>query len=305
MGGNAQRQERRLTTPEWSEIGSALKKTLMHCGLFKRIEVLRPLPEKETHGDIDLIVMRAPHFNQKAVDETLETIGLTDRIDDSWLYRRDDVECQVDIKFVDDDESFHLLRLMGDFGECGMIVGSYAKNIGYVISSKSGLMVPMLDQKYSITRDVDRILLYLGLDAKAWQNGFATKKELMEWLRPTFPYVQNLKSERPFYGTFMLQDFDKSVPADAVKEATSRMKELGDYDGYETARRRLCEEKEKKVMFARAFNGRIVQHHLKEKHGLIIQGKELGKIMKRIKECLPSDTIPLEEEVKKAIDQTI
>ena len=303
MGGKAHGTDR-LQADEWEAVTAEIKKKLEATGAFVRIEVLRPLPEKTDHGDIDFIVERAAADDAEALPTILSNVGIKDRKGDSYRYSWNERYVQVDVAVADDGQ-LALHHFFGDFGDAGLIIGCYARTLGFRLSIKTGFscqhtLPDGATFLYKITDEPAVICAYLGLDYETWRDGFASRAALIEWLRPAFPYVQGRPTERPFMQQYLAQTWDTTRKHDKTF-CMQRMVEMGHVDGFDQALKNHIRETELKAEFKKRFNGKIVQEYVQKEVGLLLKGAALGSFLERVKEKLREDVIPSEEDVRQAI----
>jgi len=268
-------------------------------------------PEKQSHGDVDLLAVLAPSFPQHTLSSILESAGLYDPRDHSYLHDLDGLTYQVDLTLVS-ETSLQLELFVRSYGDVGAIVGAYARCLGYKLSGSGGLQVRLQSTLsggcilYDLTRDVREICdEYLNLDYERWQQGFETEAELFEWMKVTARYLRSekkkTKRERPMFTRFqawcLMQPDCREQP-----DLWKRLEEVGRAEEV----RRWYEKEVKKEADARAlrivFNGGSVSEYVKQTYGVDLKGTDLGEFMKKVRLKLPKESVPTQNELFKEID---
>ena len=312
MGGKAQKQTRRLSTAEWAAVINELGEKFAQTGAFAKLVAPRPEPEKMDHGDIDLFALVNPSIEHNKLHEIIRDVGLYNRREmTSYLYQSDAAgECQVDLNLVTDPSDMPLAQFLADFGDAGMIIGCYAKALGFRLSKSSGLTaLKNIDEsdcfKYQITKDPAIICKYLNLDFEAWQKGFVTKLSLFRWLRPSFPYVQQLPADRPLMALFLKQEWAGDLLRSHLyrKSPYERMAELGHLEGFHAALAEYIAQQDYKNKYKAVVNGWNIQEYVQGKYKQRLEGKELGLFIKRVKGDLVNDTVPTMEQLYSSIER--
>lgn len=309
MGGNAlSHPSVRLTKKNYDRlVGDSLTKLRgqFPAGRFEAIESFR---SKADFGDADLVCW-APDYDPHALAAALGAVEVVRNgpVTSVGLVVRPEVPhlegnvFQVDlIKQSPEDFDFALNYFKAN--DAGNLAGRLAKSMETSLRH-DGLFFVMRfgDYKFRdilLTRDYDKALAYIGLDAKVFNAGFETLTEIFEFIVSS-PYfradiflLENRNAQarvrdrkRPTYRAFLqycaehpeLPSFkapaDESVWLTRIAEHFSHFQAEYDQALADMAELRAVKDK---------FNGDWVS----QLTGL--QGKELGGLMKRFKESFES-----------------
>ncbi|MDK9793730.1 hypothetical protein [Vibrio sp. D431a] len=184
MGGSLFEKQgaRRHTT---SEVEAA-KESILSDPMFAQLKFLFPkdLTNKETHGDLDIIVV-----DDNGVREKLRSILKIKEllfVDSGCIISALFGELQVDFNFVNSKYA-HFAKEYFSFNDLGNILGFYAKASGLVLG-EDGLYFKTDVENYGIARnyiefDFYKVLDRLGMDVNAYKKGFADFSEMAEFLK--------------------------------------------------------------------------------------------------------------------------
>lgn len=289
MGGKAH-GTRRLQTAEWLLVVEQLTRAFNN----KNVDMVaaRPDPEKIDHGDVDVAILID---SVVGIGNLFKEIGLSKGVNNSYLFRTTtttsspaDFTCQVDCAIVTNRIDLALWQFLYNFGDVGMVVGSYAKQIGFKLSLADGLTFVDPQRpavKITVTKSVPRICAYLDLNYTRWAEGFSSRDSLIEWLGPVAAHAKVLehsKQDRPLI---------KAIAAatnfgtqNKVVDATQRMKMHHDWSLYEKA----VEKYNKEQAYKAIVNGHRIRAHLESVQTLISQAQHdqrlFGSIVQRLHE---------------------
>lgn len=152
----------------------------------------KPIPyvkEKETFGDIDLIVVKENSRNVKEIIcNNIDKFGLTDE----FVFRNGDVisilykkKYQIDFIFTSDDvKHYHQSYLA--YNDLGNLLGRIIKESGFQHGHNGLFYVYREGNHYKelipLTTAYDDALEILGLDVDKFYSGFDTFKEMFEYV---------------------------------------------------------------------------------------------------------------------------
>ena len=137
---------------------------------FGYVEVQRSLPDKESFGDVDLIV--ADQYETLVPERDLSSSkSSTNANVMTFEYGGH----QVDLIRVGTTDGIELMRFCCDFGDVGMIVGMLVRGISLKFGQK-GLVMVIGVHKLKLSRSLPDILGFLGLDIERWRAGFTSEK---------------------------------------------------------------------------------------------------------------------------------
>ena len=176
MGGTALGEQlSRLSRSKYLAIVKELQ-THLQPKFFGYVEPQRSLPDKESFGDVDLIVadnhqifVPQQHIHSR---KSLTNGNIT-----SFEYDGH----QVDLIKVGRTENIDLIRLCCDYGDLGMIVGMLVRGISMKFGH-TGLSISIENHKLKLSRSLPDILQFLGYDVEQWRLGFTTEKEIFDFI---------------------------------------------------------------------------------------------------------------------------
>lgn len=322
MGGNAHKHIKvdRLTMAIWSEVATKLKIALMASGHFEKVLPSKIDPEKTTHGDLDILVLKKQEHFESDVFKVFASVGLCDRLDHSYIYRYKNGVYQVDINVMNTNEEYDLLYFCQSYGDIGMILPYYLKPLQLCLTRQKGLSyvtkLPISGTRktYTITTSVPQICYLLGLDYPKWQQGFSTRTQIFEWLAPIEHGAIHPQSFRKYDKREMLQLYidmkQDNTNTKRVEEVREKVfGKLAALTSYQTVLKIFDDDIKKEahqVKFKEAFNGNIVTSHLLLKHGVILQGPALGRFMSHLRAQLDGpQSIPSSDTLYQLIDKLI
>lgn len=178
MGGDAFDKSlgiTRLTNEEFIQETAQISELIAHVCV--RAEVYIPMPEKESHGDIDYLVILKPNYS---LIDLAEAISSKDHI-----IAKQTINCiynkhQVDFKSVGDDEEFEMTKFYKAYSGLGYILGyfTYKHNVKF---SEYGLyvfqreVVGNVKLEYLLTNNVEKICEVYGVSYEDYRAGFKSK----------------------------------------------------------------------------------------------------------------------------------
>jgi hypothetical protein len=301
MGGNLFKAGR-VTKERYEEILATLIPVLdKHFGNSYRIP--RPYRDKADYGDVDIILDAGAVRTQfDWFDSLCDELGVeeTHRVRNvlSMLY----MNFQVDIFMTPTSELESSANFMS-YNILGNLVGRiYHKfNLRY---GEAGLFYVLrgftnhISKEIIVTRDMNKILSFVGLSYDRWKEGFNNVEEIFEYViespyfcsnsySPEFYNVRKRANERPDFVKFLdyleVNKIEKNFPFEKPKEQY-----LGMIDFYFKTDLKSAHEKhlrqERLKQVAEKFNGRIIMELLN------IEGKELGAFIGNYKNGFQDET---------------
>lgn len=198
MGGSALHvPTQRLSATDFHVLADALARDLSAWLRGGRVEAIPAYGSKADFGDLDLLVeseavvacggqpalrewAAARSFAREFVDNG-PVLSFDHRLRDT-----DDAGFQVDLILTPRDE-FDIGRAYFSFNDLGNLIGRTAHRMGFSYGHR-GLLYPVREGDHlldtiQISKDVDRVLPFLGYDAARFHAGFDTMKDI-------FTYVQ-------------------------------------------------------------------------------------------------------------------
>lgn len=323
MGGNAHKHIKvdRLTTAVWMELSIKLIDALLSTDKFEQVVAQRRDPDKVTHGDLDLLGLLHTKLTKDELNELCTKIGLTDKVEDhSYIYRFKNGVYQVDLNIVETKTVFDLTHFCLSYGDVGMIIPFYLKQLDLRLTRENGLCyavkLPLHGTMkcYSITTDTVQICDILGLEYTKWHSGFGSRQDVFDWLAPLeYGSITPCAFKKRYEKREMLQQYialkcahpnqkGKSEVRDRIYEALQKLDQfqavLRDHDN-EIAKEAFD------VNFKKAFNGSIVTTYLREAHAKELKGPELGAFMSKLRKQLAPNDIPSYTSICSLIDRQL
>lgn len=206
MGGRALKETktRRYLVEEFVTLAAEVKSKLAQVIPDCRIEVIPYFRNKESFGDLDLLIENKDAATR--VRESLTQLGVTELVhpkpkSENW---NPDMqtwsvggfgELQVDFIFVP-PEFFDSALAYYSYNDLGNFIGRTADSMGLSYGFK-GLTYNLMDpdndavriEKIVISTDTKAILEFLGFDYAVFDQGFDTLDEIIEFAMAT-PYLQ-------------------------------------------------------------------------------------------------------------------
>lgn len=337
MGGNAHPSYSpvRLTSSQRDLVIIRLTAHFATKNYFAHFLSPAPAPGKTTHGDVDFLAVLSPAFDTHQLQEVYAEAGLFDKQQPhSYIYHlpsdssstsaespTSTLLVQVDIETVPAAKLL-LAFLMKSYGDVGMVLGAYATYLGFKLGQHKGLQYRMklplsgTEVAYDLCKDkmqYDAKIIcdrFLGLEYARWRCGFECEEELFEWMRPVAWCLAKedrnpKRKEREMFTRFVAWSRDQSAAEPAEMTGKAVLMREGLWDSIasrwqEDVKREQFHHDVKEVC-----NGRLVMEYLAKKHGMHVEGPELGKIMAKVKKRLPEGRVPRGQEVEGWIDEVV
>lgn len=282
-------------------------------------------PNKETHGDVDL-VLPLSNLDQQLTTADLEKIGLKNKKQQhSYLFsfsdKNESILVQVDINQLHIDNVERVL-FMESYGDLGLIIGLLVKGFGCSLKS-TGLFytTSICNQKFEflITKEVEEICkTYLGLDYHHWKVGFQNEEEMFRWLIPLEAELCNLTNinlkhykDRAMFMHYLqwLQKETLHTDSDNSSRKMKMMDRMIESGVWTTISQKIVEEKqkmEKRQQFKTVFNATIINDFRQDLGYPTLEGPDLGIFMQKTKKILLElpNNIPTINQVQEAVKQS-
>lgn len=308
MGGKALKiaETERKTTKQFNQIVNEIVPIIQNK-LGTEVHVVKCYREKETHGDLDLLLRIDHKFHNKGIN--LKTF-VKDTFDPTEIFSNGSVisfdydKFQIDLIPVK-ESNWEASRDFFDQDPTGNLMGKIAKKFGLKYGFE-GLVFPYRSQTGSvygnitISKDSQHIFEFLGFDYNRYLQGFDTLEEIFEyvinsyWFKSKYFKMDQLTSidrkrnkRRESYQKFLkyvhkrrFKLFFKTIfnNLPKYKEHKELFHDIIDKNFPEVKFKQKLQEFKKKELEHRIinskFNGSIVMEKYPE-----LKGKELGQIM--------------------------
>ena len=300
MGGRALKNTytRRYERQEFEDVKNELFEVLSKS--FVRYDIPRFFHNKETFGDIDIIVSMKG-FNKNMREYIEETFKPNEIFHNGNAWSFDYKELQVDIMTCapeDFDSNYHYLA----FNDLGNFIGRLAQSIGMKYGQEGLWYNHYSDEntkdKIMVSKDYPKIFEFLGLDYDRWIEGFDTLEDIFEYVRTSYLFnpemfqlhklnkinrERNLK--RASYMAFLEfiknkaahPDYSKSMVESRKKDVINVIRGYFPEAKIDLHLAEIAYKHARKNLIKQKFNGGI----LMKKYGL--KGKEIGEAIKYFK----------------------
>ena len=285
----------RMSKPQYNAVSQYILPLLKLY--FRTVAIPPEAPDKTTFGDVDVMVCKPIDLHPHDAILQICSRALGDRCKmfifglptTNIAITLEDIIVQVDVHVVPSEEMWSLDYWMHSWGDMGMIMSSIIKAWGLRLSSSRGFWVDVPGVGiFALSRDMERIAHFLGLDWERYQLGFESIDELFEWMEQVTingkrcgvkkqGKLEKLHQTRVMWAAFWERGEDASYePSDEEKEKI--FEAALDYFDKRQELKDLKEKLERHRMAKEKFNGTRVS----EWTGL--SGKRLGLLMKALKE---------------------
>lgn len=308
MGGKAHKNYNvnRISSDEREELLRYFQDTLQDVTSI--VESPIPIPEKNTHGDLDLIVVLKENVEKDTLHKKLASIGLYDEQEGkSYLINLHDKIVQVDLMFTS-KVKFPLVKFIASYGDLGMILGLYAKKSGFSLGPHAGLEIKMVSSvsgiaaTYPITKCPVEICDFFGLSHSVWQNGFESTDAIFQWLLPVIHIGQldttHKLSDRTLYQQYIIWSssrFQPIIPFIPKFPASFSFADVSMAHGAFEAREQF------RINYKKIFCADTVNNILSINHNTTFTGKELGAFMAKLRLKLQPTIIPTRADLEAII----
>jgi hypothetical protein len=187
MGGKALKNTftERKTTQDFIRISNEIKNTIEKT-LGVEVHVVKAYHQKETHGDLDLLLHIKKPLNVSLVDYIKETFTPFDIYNNGGVVSFDYEAFQIDLIPIK-TSIWEVAKDFFDYDPTGNLMGKIAHKFGLKYGFQ-GLVYPLrnfngrLNSDILISRDSRKIFTFLGLDYDRYLKGFET-------IEDTFKYI--------------------------------------------------------------------------------------------------------------------
>jgi len=306
MGGKAIKNSIRFEGYKYEMIYSQIYNKLRDAGFKNRLSLTKCYREKESHGDMDIIV--CDEGNRNIAPEIIDVF-----FENSRFARSGNVHIngpctsiryeghQVDF-IITSPEDYDMTVAYYAWNDLSLLIGKIAQYAGFKYGS-NGLRIKKVDSdghvlvNHTITKDPMKALDFLGYDTERFIEGFDTLDDIYEYALSTplacvnalLPESSNGRqrkrdSSRVNYNIFLdklknTDEFYDLIESYPRLEWEDRLSAIGDYFGFDKVdeiksilKQKIVDAKMSKEIKEK-FNGKIVMDEL----GLT--GKDLGIFM--------------------------
>jgi len=261
----------------------------------------KDVPEKNDHGDVDILVSGPKHdYSIADMSSWLDSIRHKDGGEMCHFAvtvpGTVDTHAQIDVHLCKDNIEW--LAFMQSYGDLWGILGTAIRGYG-LTATDTGLHVRIQemekrDKKGSrilLSDSPGAVLAFLGLDAEEYQCGFATEQRLFEWLsncrlinaatfaRDPETSDERRRHERPMFARFVTwiaanPDNREPLELKPTRETTvvKALKVFGKEDTYQCKRQKalhdIAEDKARIIIVAILVSGGLKQ----DKANLLVRG---------------------------------
>lgn len=174
MGGNALQSivPGRMTPEEYKHISHAVLQYL--STIYDKVCLEIESPDKSSFGDVDVIALGTP--KQPIQSAEIKHNGSTTHF---AFHGR-----QIDVFHARDEEEFDFLRVCTSYGGLGPILGPDLKKTGFKLGmTQLSMHCPQISQNFVLTKNIDKVLEFVGLSRQRWDQGFHTHEQFVDWCR--------------------------------------------------------------------------------------------------------------------------
>lgn len=332
MGGNALKHTgvRRYQDAEFKELAKTLVPKVREV-FQTQAELVKSYKNKESHGDMDILVLLNDKFSFKEKMELIEThFNPTDIIKNSDCWSFDYQELQIDLIFTPEEnwETSQVFFAYNDLGNLmGKIFHKFSLKYGfdgvkYVLRTNDNSRVL---KEFVLTKDMEKAFKFIGLSWEKFQEGFTDIKEIFDYVIGS-PYfssesfkLENLNAinkkrnaRRKVYQEFV--EYTKDIEKNFVfKSKDTYLPIINAYFSEANLLSEIQKIKELEMLkqeTKKMFNGNLIQEIYPSLEGKGL-GLEIGGFVKYIKnrynqtldefliECFEHDALDLPMEIFK------
>lgn len=215
MGGNALKNTKttRLSRKEFFETQTKVIQKIKTVFPFARIEAISAYSEKETFGDLDILITnedireyKQSHFKEEAINPLEELIrklfNSTEMVENNTVFSFDYREYmeteygfQVDLIYTPNDY-FDFTKNYFSYNDLGNLIGRVAAGMGLKFGHL-GLTYDIKDGNnhfavLEISRDFNKSLDFLGFSSDRYHKGFKNLSEIFEYVVSSKYYNHDL-----------------------------------------------------------------------------------------------------------------
>lgn len=215
MGGNALKNTKtsRLSQKEFFETQKKVIEKIKETFPFARVETIPAYSEKQTFGDLDILITsedirayKQSHFKEEAInplDElTHQLFNSTETFENNTVFSFDYREhagteygFQVDLIYTQNDY-FDFTKNYFSYNDLGNLIGRVAAGMGLKFGHL-GLTYDVKDGNnhfavLEISRDFNKSLEFLGFSSERYHRGFKNLSEIFEYIVNSKYYSHDL-----------------------------------------------------------------------------------------------------------------
>jgi hypothetical protein len=309
MGGNALKHTitERKTTEQFYQIANKIL-PILRKELNTTIDFVEFYKNKETHGDIDLLVkMTNKHINIDLKEVIIKLFNPNEIITNDGTVSFDYDKFQIDICYIKEDV-YDNTKFWMNFDPTSNLIGKISHKFGlkygmdclfYPYRGRNGRVM----HNIFLTKDNRRILEFLGFDYDKKAKGFDTLEEIYDWtinskyFNPEFFQLDNLtqkdrkrNKKRPTFTKFIEYVKDFKYESEGYNFEKNKTKYLDFIDECFPEVNFLkqineCEEIDNfNNVISDKFNGNIIMNKYPN-----LKGKELGDAIYNLKKQFKND----------------
>ena len=187
---------RRLETEDYPSALYAVKAILDKIGVsYVTIDFVR---EKESHGDLDILVERHKDISVHDITTILLNEGFKVSQNSTHIISFLLLTFQVDLIFIDSD-SIDYARNYFSWNDLGNLIGRISKQVGLQHGHDGLYYIQRSDdtrvlKKHKLSTDYLDILTILELDIPKFKQGFDTYVEMFQWVSASPYFIPSLFS---------------------------------------------------------------------------------------------------------------
>lgn len=299
MGGKALAkygiETERKSTEDFYRIGEYMQ-TVLKEHFNAETYITKFFHEKETHGDLDLLIKVDGSFNitKDWVNEVLKPRAINSN---NGVWSFDYENFQVDFIFVS-QKNWETSKFFFDYSPIGNLMGKTAKVFDLKYGFE-GLIYPFrnfsgrLVKDIVISKDIPKIFEFLGYDYNQYQNGFNNLMEIFHWVIDSKFFnadkfqMENLTGvdrkrnrKRGDYQQFLEYINENNFPNkyDGGKLSMAYVESYFPESNFTAIVSELAKKDQELKAIAEKFNGRLIMEQHPE-----LKGKELGDAMNNFK----------------------
>ncbi|EDP98281.1 hypothetical protein U8527_19940 [Kordia algicida OT-1] len=293
MGGNLFKLGR-MPKAKYLEIETEISTYLSQKIGADNFRIPRYYDDKADFGDLDVLVnISAVADWERIKTQILNDLNIQQHKSVGNVFSTVYKNLQVDY-FTKEEAYFLATYNFLSFNDVGNIIGRIFRrfNLKYGEKGLHYVFRRTSEESYSkdilITNDFKKIFAFLGLDYSVWETGFASKKELFDWVIAskyfsTKPYLDenkaiNKRKKRPTMQAFIAYLKENDIIREPkFLEKDHYLEMIADYFPETNLFEQIRIEKEREKYIntiKQKYNGRIIMELFPE-----IKGRNLGKFM--------------------------
>lgn len=150
-----------------------------------RFDAIKAYRQKESFGDMDIVVENEKNISKKIIDESLEILGVEEIYKNNNVWSINYRDFQVDLIFTEKNFFETILEYFA-YNDIGNLLGRVARKQGFKLGQQ-GLNYVLLN-KTSLLKDINvtnsykDALEFLGYDYSVFEKGFNTLEDIFEYV---------------------------------------------------------------------------------------------------------------------------